>query len=145
MKRECSAGGIVFNKQGQVLLVQHSLNKYWGFPKGWVDKGEKSEETAVREVKEEGGVETRVVSKVGDSKYIYTRDGEKIFKVVTLYLMEYLAGDPKNHDWEMVDAGWFEPEEALKTLSFSNDKQFLKKALEVYNRRFQDSAEAYGK
>lgn len=131
MKREFSAGGIVFNDSGQVLLTQHSANKSWGFPKGLIDPGQTSKEAALREVQEEGGVEAEIIEKVGDSKYIYTWEGEKIFKVVTIYLMKYLSGDPKNHDWEMMDAGWFSPDEVLKKLSFPNDKALLKKALEM--------------
>lgn len=137
MKREFSAGGIVFNNQSQVLLTQHSSNHYWGFPKGHVDPGQNIKEAALREVKEEGGVEAEVIEKVGDSKYVYTHPetGEKIFKVVTIFLMKYFSGDPQDHDWEVEEAKWFTPEEALKTLSFSNDKTLLKKALELWNGR----------
>jgi len=131
MKREFSAGGIVFNDKGQVLLTQHSQNKSWGFPKGLIDPGQTSKEAALREVKEEGGVEAEILEKVGDSKYVYTFNNEKIFKVVTIYFMKYLSGDPKDHDWEVMDIGWFSPEEALKKLSFPNDKLLLKKALEM--------------
>ncbi len=129
MKREFSAGGIVFNKKGQVLLTKHSQNHHWGFPKGLIEEGQKSEEAALREVKEEGGVEAKILGKIGYSKYIYTFEKEKIFKVVTYFLMEYISGNPKDHDWEMEDAGWFSPDEALKTLSFSQDKNLLKQAL----------------
>ena len=131
MKREFSAGGIVFNNKGQVLLTQHSQNKSWGFPKGLIDPGQTSKEAAVREVKEEGGVEAEIVNKVGYSKYVYTWDGEKIFKVVTMFLMKYISGDPKDHDFEVMDSGWFTPEEALKKLSFPNDKTLLKKAIDI--------------
>ena len=134
MKREFSAGGIVFNSHGQVLLTKHSQNKHWSFPKGWIEEGQTSKEAAIREVKEEGGVEAEIIEKIGDSKYVYTLNGEKIFKVVVYFLMKYLSGDPKDHDWEMEDAGWFTPEEALKTLDFSRDKELLKKALEIYGK-----------
>lgn len=147
MRREFSSGGIVFNNLGQVLLTQHSTNKYWSFPKGLIEPGQTGKQTALREVKEEGGIEAEIVGKVGDSQYIYThpqgklaspderasRGGEKIFKIVNWFVMRYLSGDPKDHDWEVSEAGWFEPEEALKTLSFSQDKALLKKALEMMN------------
>lgn len=132
MKREFSTGGIVFNREGQVLLTKHSQNHYWGFPKGLIDPGQTSKEAALREVREEGGVEAEILEKVGDSKYVYTFKGEKIFKVVTIYLMKYISGDPKDHDWEMEEAGWFEVEEALKTLSFSKDKELLKEAADLF-------------
>lgn len=146
MKREFSAGGIVLNSKGLVLLVQASGSGYWGFPKGHIEEGQTSKEAALREVKEEGGVAAEVIAKVADSKYVYTfkaeykvhnlkepEVGEKIFKVVTIYLMRYLSGDPKDHDFEVSEAGWYEPEEALKKLSFSQDKTLLRKALEMKN------------
>lgn len=142
MKREFSAGGIVLRgvytersrsaqdkSSWEVLLTQHSQNKHWSFPKGLIDPGQTIEETALREVKEEGGVKAEILEKLGYSKYIYTFNGEKIFKVVTYFVMKYISGDPKDHDWEMMDAGWFSPDEALKKLSFSRDKALLKDAL----------------
>ncbi|MBI2600504.1 NUDIX domain-containing protein [Candidatus Daviesbacteria bacterium] len=135
MKREFSAGGIVFNDKGQVLVTQHSQNKHWSFPKGWIDQGEPSKEAALREVREEGGVITEIVDKVGYSKYVYTLNGEKIFKVVTYFLMKYQSGDIADHDWEVSDIGWFESEDALKKLSFSQDKELFKKALKMYGQR----------
>lgn len=147
MKREFSAGGIVFNKEGQVLITQHSSNHYWGFPKGIIDPGQTSKEAALREVREEGGIVAEIITKLGDSKYTYTfqpgnkihnlespKKGEKIFKVVTLYLMKYLSGDPKDHDFEVSEAKFVTPVEALKTLSFSQDKAHLKKAVEMYGQ-----------
>lgn len=131
MKREFSAGGIVFNNKGQVLVTQHSQNHHWSFPKGLVDPGQTTEEAAIREVKEEGGVEAEIVGKIGYNKYVYTFEGEKIFKVVTYFLMKYLSGDPKDHDWEVSEANWYTPEDALKQLTFSQDKDLLKKALEM--------------
>lgn len=134
MKREFSAGGIVFNSSGQVLLTKHSQNHHWSFPKGLIDPGQTPEEASLREVREEGGVAAEILGKVGYSKYVYTFGGEKIFKVVTYFLMKYLSGDPKDHDWEVEEAGWYEPEDASKQLSFSQDKGLLKKALEMLRK-----------
>ncbi|MFH1535783.1 MAG: NUDIX hydrolase, partial [Patescibacteria group bacterium] len=128
------AGGIVFNNKGQVLVTQHSQNKHWSFPKGLIDSGQTPEEAALREVKEEGGVKAEIIDKIGYSKYIYSLNGEKIFKVVTYFLMKYISGDPKDHDWEVEEAGWYEPEDALKQLTFNQDKELLKKALEIYGK-----------
>ena len=141
MKREFSAGGIIFNDKGQVLLTKHSQNHHWSFPKGLIDPGQTSEQAALREVKEEGGVEAEIVDKIGYNKYVYTLNGglpagrqEKIFKVVTYFLMKYISGDPQDHDWEVEEAGWYEPQEALKQLTFPQDKALLKKALEIYGK-----------
>ncbi|MBI2593756.1 NUDIX domain-containing protein, partial [Candidatus Daviesbacteria bacterium] len=86
MKREFSAGGIVL-KDGKVLLIKNAAMRdpkkaYWGFPKGHIQEGEKSEEAAVREIKEETGIETEIVKKLGDSRYVFTKEGQKVFKVV---------------------------------------------------------------
>lgn len=134
MKREFSAGGIVFNDKGQVLVTQHSQNKHWSFPKGLLDHPEQTmAESALREVKEEGGIEAEILDKVGYSKYVYSFNGEKIFKIVTYFLMKYTSGDIKDHDFEVSEAGWYTPEDALKQLTFSQDKVLLKKALEMYD------------
>ena len=78
-------------------------------------------------------IKAKIVDKVGYSKYVYNLNGEKIFKIVTYFLMEYVSGSPEDHDWEMEEAGWYEPEAALKQLTFSQDKELLKKALELRN------------
>lgn len=133
MKREFSAGGIVF-KDKKVLLTKHSQNKHWSFPKGLIDPGQTAKQTAIREVKEEGGVDAEILEKIGYSKYVYTFDGEKIFKVVTYFLMKYISGNIEDHDFEVEESGWYSPEDALKQLSFSQDKALLKKALNLYSQ-----------
>ncbi len=117
--------------KGKVLLTKHSQNHHWSFPKGLIDPGQTIEEAALREVSEEGGVKAKILGRAGYSKYVYTLKDERIFKVVTYFLMKYISGNPKDHDWEVEDAGWYEPEEALKQLTFSQDRVLLKKALEM--------------
>ena len=132
MKCEFSAGGVVFNDKGQVLVTQHSKNHHWSFPKGLLDHpGQTMEESALREVREEGGVNAEIIGKVGSNKYVYTLNREKIFKVVTYFLMKYKSGDTADHDWEVSDLGWYTPEEALKKLTFPKDRELLKKALKI--------------
>jgi 8-oxo-dGTP pyrophosphatase MutT (NUDIX family) len=142
-KREFSAGGIVFKKQdGQdfVLLIQgfakdnSAPSGKWSFPKGWVgDHGEETtEQSALREVREEGGVNAKIIKKVGDSKYTFKWEGENVFKIVSWYLMEYVDGDPKDHDKEVSVAQWVEADKVLEMLAFSTDKEIFKKALKEY-------------
>ena len=138
MKREFSAGGIIFNNKSQVLLINNAAmrnpNKsYWGFPKGHIDPKESSQDAAVREIREETGLGVTVVSKIGDSKYVFQVNGEKIFKVVIMFLMEAKNDEVSIQQEELIDAAWFEPEEALSKLSFPADKTLLKKALEIRN------------
>jgi 8-oxo-dGTP pyrophosphatase MutT (NUDIX family) len=136
MKREFSAGGIIFNKEKQVLLINNAAlrdpkKSYWGFPKGHIEGKESSKDAAIREVKEETGLEVTVIQKIGDSKYIFLQDKEKIFKVVIMFLMEESGGELKIQDQELLGAEWFSLEEASKKLSFGNDRKLLKKALEI--------------
>mgnify|MGYP001943049069 FL=1 len=89
--KEHSAGGVVI-KNGQVLM----LKKYYGdwvLPKGKMERGENTKETAVREVKEETGIEANILKKVGYAKYVYTnQEDKKVYKRVDYYLMEEIAG-----------------------------------------------------
>lgn len=135
MKREFSAGGILF-KGDKVLLIkvpamQDNNVKYWEFPKGHIEPKESSKEAAIREIREETGVESEIISKIGDSKYTFSFKGEKIFKVVLFFLMKYISGEPKPNDGEIEEVKWVDPEEALKILSFPADRSLLKKALEL--------------
>lgn len=138
MKREFSAGGIVFNDNGGVLLVKagslrDESKKHWKFPKGHIDGEESSKEAAIREVEEETGIQAEIIDKIGDSKYVYPMNGEKIFKGVIYFLMKEVGGNLVPQKGEIEEAAWFEPDEALKMLSFPADKKLLEKALELRN------------
>ena len=138
-KREFSAGGVVYKKgkRGVKWLVcKHSGYHKWVFPKGLVEEGEKVRETAVREVEEECGIKTRIRAKIPDpEKYIYTFEGIKIFKVVEYFLMEYVSGDIKNHDWEMEEVEWMEFEAARERLDFTGAKKVLNKAKKLLEEK----------
>lgn len=134
MKREYSAGGIVL-KGNQVLLIKNAALRdpskaYWGFPKGHIDEGEKAEETAVREISEETGIAAEIVKKLGESSYIFTKEGEKISKSVTYFLLVYTGGQIKAQDLEVLEAGWYGMKEALEMLSFKKDIEFLQQVNE---------------
>lgn len=138
MKREFSAGGIIFNNKGQVLLINNAAmrdpNKsYWGFPKGHIHSGESSEAAALREVEEEVGIKAQVQGKVGDSKYVFNSKEGKVFKVVIMYLMSCIQDTITHQKEELLGAAWLEVEDALKKLSFPTDKGLLKKALGLKN------------
>lgn len=125
-----SAGGIVIKREkGKplVLIVQHSQHKGWCFPKGLIERGEKKEETALREVFEEGGVRAKIVKEAGTTEYFYVENGIRVKKKVYYYLMEYESGEPQNHDREMMDAKWVEKEKVLETLTFKSDKMIFAK------------------
>jgi len=152
--REFSSGGVVFKKEkGEILwLIAKTVpsevfpEPVWRLPKGWIDDEsegipgpmasgkvkadeESLQKTALREVREEGGVEAKIISKLGSHKYFYTNPTRgKIFKFVTFYLMEYLRDLPEGFDGETSEVAWLTFDLAHKKLSFSHEKEFLKKA-----------------
>jgi len=136
--KQTSAGGIVYKKIGkqkQWLICQHSQHKGWVFPKGLVgDKNqkEKPEEAALREVEEEGGIKTKIVNRNPiKTHYQYQWKGKLISKTVYYFLMEYLSGDPNNHDWEISEAKFVNEEEVEKTLTYISDKEAFAKIKNV--------------
>ena len=136
MKSEISSGGIVFcqkDQEWQVLLVKHAATKYWGFPKGVVadhQKNESLKEAALREVQEEGGVKAKIITALpSPTRYQTSWRGEPIDKTVHYFVMQYLSGNPNNHDQEVSQAGFFTIEQASQTLTYENDRQNLKKGL----------------
>ncbi|MDO8341399.1 MAG: NUDIX domain-containing protein [Candidatus Woesebacteria bacterium] len=131
--REFSSGGVVF-KENKWLVTKSSISDLypkavWRLPKGWIDEGETLEETAIREVKEEGGVEAKILNKIETIKYFYSSpDKGKVLKFVTFFLMEWVKDFPEGFDGETSEIIWLPFEEAYKLLSFSGEKQILKKA-----------------
>lgn len=135
-KTEFSAGGIVYKKAGKEifwLVVQHSQHKGWIFPKGLIGdniEGETKDQTAVREVEEEGGVKAKIVlDQPFSTSYIYTFSGQKIFKTVYFYLMEYVSGDINDHDAEVSEVKWLNTKDVIKQLSFRADREMFERAL----------------
>lgn len=145
IKKEISAGGIVFRRvqslgskvSVQWLITQHSQHKGWVFPKGLVGDvkaDEKMEDAALREVEEEGGVKTKIVNPTPVHVfYSYVWNDIQVDKTVYYYLMEYVSGDPKNHDWEMMDAKFVSGEDVKKILTYPSDKQAFDQIQVIWN------------
>jgi uncharacterized protein involved in tolerance to divalent cations/ADP-ribose pyrophosphatase YjhB (NUDIX family) len=135
--REVSAGGVMYRKHSdgiQIALI-HVRNR-WGLPKGHVEEGERIEETALREVREETGLEGRVVKKLGDIRYAYrdkTKEGEpiRIYKRVHFYLLRYVKGDVRDHDHEVDEARWFPMDQVIKNLKFATERKMVHRALSI--------------
>lgn len=130
MLREISAGGVVWNsKTKKILLIKDSYGR-WALPKGIIEKGETSEQAAIREVQEETGLKNlEITEKIGSIKFFYQMGSEKIFKIVIFFLMETKDTELK-HEWKIKDARWFEPKEALEKIEYENSKSLLSKAVE---------------
>lgn len=133
MIREFSAGGLVVRRfRGRPFIagVRVKGGKVLALPKGHIDPGETAAEAAEREVREETGVQGELVEKLGDVKYWYARDGQRVFKVVSFFLFRYLSGSVRDYQVEEVDsAGWVPLEDAPKLLAYRGERQMAEAAL----------------
>lgn len=129
-----SAGGIVYRRgeRGvEIVICGRDSDGVWGLPKGTPDEGETLDQTALREVREETGLEVRIVRKVGVVEYWFAREGKRYHKFVHYYLMESTGGDTSRHDLEYDRVEWREVEDAMKTLTFRNEVEIVAKAREM--------------
>ena len=138
IRDQTSAGGVVFrqeNGQTEVVIVSVGTQHRWQLPKGLVDEGENPEITAVREAREEGGVASEVVQHIETIEYWYagleTGTRVRFHKRVHFYLLRYVSGDTKDHDWEVNEARWIPIEDAANQLAFDNEKRVMRRAAEL--------------
>jgi 8-oxo-dGTP pyrophosphatase MutT (NUDIX family) len=107
----------------------------WALPKGIVDPGEQPELTAVREVAEETGVAGDLDRKLGDVRYVYTRGGRRIFKVVSFYLVRYRSGRigdvPAEFRREVAEAQWLPLDEAPRLLAYRGERDMAELAADA--------------
>jgi 8-oxo-dGTP pyrophosphatase MutT (NUDIX family) len=157
MMREISAGGVVIRKEDGVWwvaaielpvassaapgpskpAVRSKPKAVLCLPKGLIDPGEKALDAALREVREETGIIAAPITKLGDIKYVYVRtwgDGERVFKIVSFYLLRYESGQIDNITQEMrIEVGrakWVPLADATNLLAYGGEKQMARKALE---------------
>jgi 8-oxo-dGTP pyrophosphatase MutT (NUDIX family) len=152
MTREISAGGVVIRRTDDAWAIaviepqkenfplapgvkKRSQKAVFALPKGLVDPGEKPEQTALREVREETGISAVPITKLTDIKYVYVRtwsDHERIFKIVSFYLLRYQSGriDDVRPEMriEVKRALWIPLTEAGKKLSYSNERKVIRLA-----------------
>jgi 8-oxo-dGTP pyrophosphatase MutT (NUDIX family) len=107
----------------------------WALPKGLIDAGERAAETAVREGFEETGVQARLASKLGDVRYVYTWEGERVFKVVSFFLAHALSGRigalPPGMDREVAEARWLPLADGPTLLAYEGEREMAAKAIET--------------
>ena len=152
MEREFSAGGVVVRRVAEgsstgcweIAAIEPRREVTGGsgktvlaLPKGWVDAGEKPEQTALREVKEEAGLDAENITKLGDIKYVYVRkwsDGARVFKVVSFYLLRCVGGTigeiSEEMKHEVRGARWIPLADAPRLLAYKGEKDMAKKAAE---------------
>jgi mutator protein MutT len=127
-EREVSAGGVVVNGEGDCVVIVPTRRARGGakvltLPKGHVEAGETAAEAARREVREEAGIEARVVEKLRDVRYWYQRGGMRIAKVVSFFLFAYVSGDLADHDAEVEEARWMPLDEAERRLTYRGERE----------------------
>jgi 8-oxo-dGTP pyrophosphatase MutT (NUDIX family) len=142
VREQVSAGGVVFrryNERIEVVIVAVGPQNRWQLPKGLVESEEKPETAAVREAHEEAGVVSEVVSHIETVEYWFAGldGGEKVrfHKRVHFYLLRYISGDPKDHDWEVNVARWVPIDEAAGQLAFENERRVVDQARERIKAR----------
>jgi 8-oxo-dGTP pyrophosphatase MutT (NUDIX family) len=140
---QVSAGGVAFRSKGkagaEVVIVSVMPQGRWQLPKGIVDKGESPEEAAVREVREEAGIETDLLASIDIIEYWYVseRRGQRVryHKFVHFFLLNYRDGDVSNHDHEVAEARWVSIDEAIGMLAFKSERMVVEKAREMIGIR----------
>jgi len=123
------------NGRTAIVICGRTSDGVWGLPKGTPEAGESLEETALREVREETGLEARIVDKVGVVEYWFAREGTRYHKWVHHYLLEATGGDTRNHDVEYDRVEWRDSRAALRRLTFKNEADMLAKALKMIESR----------
>jgi len=135
---QISAGGVAFRQQDsqpEIAIVSVKPKLRWQLPKGIVDEGESPQEAALREVREEAGLETDLIKLIETIEYWYrsVKYGKPVryHKFVHFYLLEYKGGDVSNHDYEVEEARWVSFDEALEMLDFKSEKDVVKMARQM--------------
>jgi 8-oxo-dGTP pyrophosphatase MutT (NUDIX family) len=130
-----SAGGVVVRAEADRPSLVVGMRRRgrdgvtWTLPKGTPDPGETIEETALREVAEETGLEVRIVEPVGSIEYDFVQDRRRIHKTVHYFLMEPVGGDLARHDLEFEQVRWIGFDEAPALLTFQTERDLVAMAL----------------
>jgi 8-oxo-dGTP pyrophosphatase MutT (NUDIX family) len=135
---QISSGGAAFRKAPgglEVALISVGQPPRWQLPKGLIDKGESAEQAAVREVREEAGIEARIDTLIEKVEYWYqsTRGAERVryHKFVYFFFMWYESGDVADHDHEVNEAKWVHVTEAISLLAFRSERRIVERAIQI--------------
>src|SRR3954462_15457856 len=136
---EFSAGGVVV-REGECIVIVPTRraadgNKVLALPKGHPDGRESAADAALREGREETGVEARFVEKLGDVRYWYMRGGRQIAKVVSFFLLDYVSGERDDHDHGAERAEGMAPEAAPRRLTYQGERDMAAAAERLLSRR----------
>jgi 8-oxo-dGTP pyrophosphatase MutT (NUDIX family) len=133
VEREFSCGGVVVRGEECIVIVPTRRaaggTQVLALPKGHPEEGETAADAALREVREEAGVEATMREKLGDVRYWYQRGGRRIAKTVAFFMLDYVSGELDDHDHEVEHARWMPLEEAAASLSYKGERDMAARAL----------------
>jgi 8-oxo-dGTP pyrophosphatase MutT (NUDIX family) len=125
-----SAGGVIYRRGGggvEVCLIQPRRER-WALPKGMIERGEGPPEAALREVREETGLNGEIEGPLGQLSYFFFAGGSRVRKNVDFFLMRFIDGNTDDHDGEVLEARWFPIDEAERRLAYANERRILQDA-----------------
>ena len=135
-KWEFSAGGVVFRKNEEnnleILLIR--VKNRWSFPKGNIERGEPRDKAALREVKEETGVDAEIVEYLGEVDYWYSMELYRIHKFVYYYLMKYTGGQITPQKEEIDEAKFFPLDKVKEILTYPTDQKIFERAVKTLKK-----------
>jgi 8-oxo-dGTP pyrophosphatase MutT (NUDIX family) len=137
VRREFSAGGVLVRRlrgRWMVAAIRPAGKSagLWALPKGQIDEGERGETTALREVAEETGAHGRSLGKLGDVRYWFAWEGQRVFKVVSFFLIRYTGGRlgdvPEAFRHEVAEVRWLPLDEAPRLLAYRGEQEMAERA-----------------
>lgn len=145
MMLEQAAGGVVIRKEekGYLFLMIEDRFGHWSFPKGHSEEGEDLQETALREIKEETGIEGKIIAPLPPVVYKYDAEGRKGEKEVHYFLVEYTGGDIRPQTEEIGNVHWLSPYEAWDKQvneGYENNRPILERAFTLLGLSFPDQS-----
>jgi 8-oxo-dGTP pyrophosphatase MutT (NUDIX family) len=135
-RTEVSAGGVVYRRGAdgvEVVLAARRTRRgelAWGLAKGGIEPDETTEQAAIREVREETGIQAEIERSLGETRYFYVWEDVRVRKTVHFYLMRAIGGDTNDRDDEMEDVAWFPLARALKRAAYRGERDVLGRAAE---------------
>ena len=133
-RTEVSAGGVVYRREDgvvEILLAARRTRRgdlAWGLAKGGIEADESPDQAAIREVREETGIESEIEASLGETRYFYVWENVRIRKTVHFFLMRAVGGDQSERDDEMEDVKWFPLDRALKRAAYRGEREILGRA-----------------